>query len=140
MSLNVSGFMGITPLLSVFDMPEALAFYQGLLGFELVSASPAIETPEGKFSHWMWLRLGNANLMLNTKYDAGERPLHRMEADSAVHRDTCLYVGCTDVDAAYQQLAERGLKVDPPTTAPYGLRLFSARDPDGYLVVFQEAT
>ena len=31
---------GIAPLFQVYDMPEALAFYRDVLGFEVVSASP----------------------------------------------------------------------------------------------------
>ncbi len=69
---------GMTPLLQVFDMPEALAFYGDRLGFSVVDRSPEVETPEGRFSHWVWLRLGPCDLMLNTAYDAGERPAKAM--------------------------------------------------------------
>ncbi|MEQ8179792.1 MAG: VOC family protein [Amphiplicatus sp.] len=31
---------GMAPLLQVYDMPEALAFYRDVLGYEVVSASP----------------------------------------------------------------------------------------------------
>jgi glyoxylase I family protein len=51
---------GLTPLIGVFDMPRALAFYRDVLGFAVVSASPEVETAEGRFSHWMWLRFGGA--------------------------------------------------------------------------------
>jgi len=66
--------LGLTPLIGVFDMPKSLAFYRDLIGFEVVSASPEVETREGRFSHWMWLRFGAADLMLNTQYDSNERP------------------------------------------------------------------
>jgi glyoxylase I family protein len=66
--------LGLTPLIGVFDMPTALAFYRDLLGFTVVSASPEVETAEGRFSHWMWLRFGQAEIMLNTQYDSNERP------------------------------------------------------------------
>jgi glyoxylase I family protein len=59
--------LGLTPLIGVFDMPKALAFYRDLLGFEVVSASPEVDTSEGQFSHWMWLRFGAAEIMLNTR-------------------------------------------------------------------------
>ena len=38
--------LGLTPLISVFDMPRALAFYRDVLGFAVVSASPEVETAE----------------------------------------------------------------------------------------------
>jgi len=130
-------FVGLTPLIGVFDMPRALAFYQGVLGFEVVSASPVVETAEGRFSHWIWLRLGGAELMLNTQYDSNERPEHPIGTRLVAHGDTCFYIGCSDVDAAYKQLISRGLKADPPKVATYGLKIFSASDPDGYGIVFQ---
>ena len=139
MNTNTQLFVGLTPLIQVFDMPQALAFYRDLLGFGVVSASPEVATPEGRFSHWVWLRLGAADLMLNTQYDSGKRPPKPDAAHIAAHGDVCLYVGCSDVDAAHQHLTRRGLKIEPPKMAAYGLRLFSAKDPDGYTVVFQES-
>jgi catechol 2,3-dioxygenase-like lactoylglutathione lyase family enzyme len=50
--------VGLTPLIQVFDMTASLAFYRDKLGFEVVSASPVVETPEGKFSHWMFQQVG----------------------------------------------------------------------------------
>ena len=139
MSSNTLIFVGLTPLICVFDMPKALAFYRDVLGFEVVSASPVVETPEGRFSHWMWLRLGGADLMLNTQYDSGERPQNPVATRVVAHGDTSFYIGCSDIDAAYVQLTLRGLKADPPNVAPYGLKNFSVKDPDGYTVVFQDA-
>lgn len=131
-------FVGLTPLLGVFDMPTSLRFYCDLLGFEIVSASPEVETREGRFSHWTWLRLGSAELMLNTQFDSNERPEDSDPARISAHADSVLYVGCTDVDAAHATLTRRGLPAEPPTVAPYGLRVFGVRDPDGYTIVFQE--
>lgn len=74
--------LGLTPLIGVFDMPRALAFYRDLLGFAVVSASPEVETAEGRFSHWMWLRFGGAEIMLNTQYDSNERPMQPPEKRS----------------------------------------------------------
>lgn len=71
--------LGLTPLIGVFDMPRSLAFYRDLLGFSVVSASPEVETKEGRFSHWMWLRFGKADIMLNTQYDSNERPLRNQK-------------------------------------------------------------
>lgn len=81
---------------------------------------------------------GAAEIMLNTQFDSDERPEQPDGAREAVHRDTTLYVGCTDIEEAYAELTARGLQAAPPRTAPYGLRFFSAQDPDGYGVVLQE--
>jgi uncharacterized glyoxalase superfamily protein PhnB len=132
--------LGLIPLVGVFDMTESLAFYRDILGFEIVSASPQVDTPEGHFSHWVWLRFGAAELMLNTQYDSGERPQRPDAARAIMHGDTCFYIGCADVDQAYTALTARGLKAEPPIVASYGLRLFRVKDPDGYMLVFQQTT
>jgi len=116
-------------------MATALAFYRDVLGFTVVFASPEVETAEGRFSHYMWLRFGGAEIMLNTQYDSNERPSQPPEKSS---KDAVLYIHCSDVELAYQELTERGLKAERPKMAPYGLKLFSVEDPDGYTVVFQE--
>jgi uncharacterized glyoxalase superfamily protein PhnB len=130
--------VGLTPLIQVFDMPASLAFYRDKLGFEVVSASPVVETPEGRFSHWMWLRSGSVDLMLNTAYDAGERPAVPDAFRMAAHGDTCLYIGCSDLDATYTSLTQAGLRIDPPAMASYGIREFGLRDPDNFALVFQQ--
>jgi glyoxylase I family protein len=83
----------------------------------------------------MWLRFGEAEIMLNTQYDSNERPAQAPEKRS---KDTVFYIGCSDVELAYRELTGRGLKAKPPEVAPYGLKLFSTQDPDGYTLVFQE--
>lgn len=132
--MNISP-LGLTPLIQVFDMTASLAFYRDLLGFTVVSCSPEVETKEGRFSHWMWLRFGKADIMLNTKYDSNERPAQRPRKMST---DVAFYIHCSDVQLAYQELTGRGLKTAPPVVAGYGNKLFDVVDPDGYTVVFQE--
>jgi uncharacterized glyoxalase superfamily protein PhnB len=127
--------LGLTPLIGVFDMTRSLAFYRDVLGFSVISASPEVETAEGQFSHWMWLRFGEAEIMLNTQYDSNERPAQPPPRTS---RDTVFYIGCSDVELAYQELKDRGLKAERPKVSPYGLKVFSVEDPDGYTIVFQQ--
>jgi glyoxylase I family protein len=87
---------GMTPLLQVHDMPQSLAFYREVLGFAIIDASAVAEAPEGRFSHWVWLALGSAQLVLNTAYDEGQRPAARGEARQRWHGDTCLIFGVDD--------------------------------------------
>ena len=87
--------LGLTPLIGVFDTPRALAFYRDVLGFAVVSASPEVETAEGRFSHWMWLRFGQTEIRLNTQYDSNERPVQPPEKRS---KDVVFYVGCSDAE------------------------------------------
>jgi catechol 2,3-dioxygenase-like lactoylglutathione lyase family enzyme len=50
-------------------MPTSLHFYRDLLGFTEVEKSG-----QGEDVHWAWLRHRDAEEMLNTAYDVGERP------------------------------------------------------------------
>jgi glyoxylase I family protein len=128
---------GNVPLLQVFDMPTALAFYRDQLGFEPVSTSPEVEAAEGRFSHWMWLRRDQAEVMLNTAYDSNERPAERDAARWTGHRDTCVHIGCDDVDALWTELRDKGLDCAPPKDAPYGMRQLYLTDPDNHGLCFQ---
>jgi uncharacterized glyoxalase superfamily protein PhnB len=124
-------------LIEVYDMPEAIRFYCDILGFEIAASSPEIEAPEGKHFQWAQLRLGAATLMLNTAYDAGERPEMRNAARWRGDGDTCLYIGCSDVDEIYADLRSKGLELKPPTIAAYRMKQLNLRDPDGYGLCFQ---
>lgn len=127
---------GLAPLLQVYDMPTSIRFYRDILGFEIVNTSPPLGGAD-RF-HWALLRLGRAELMLNTAYEFDhERPVSPDRARTAAHDDTCLYFGCPDVDAAYQELTAKGLALKPPTVAPYGMKQLSVRDSDGYALCFQ---
>ena len=85
----------------------------------------------------LWLRHGDAELMLNTAYDEGERPPVADSARMAAHADTSLFIGCEDLDAAYEYLIAHGVKASPPRVAPYGMKQLYATDPDGYGLCFQ---
>lgn len=130
---------GLVPLLQVFDMPAAIHFYRDILGFAIVSSSDEIEAAEGRYFHWALLRLGGAELMLNTAYDANERPATREAERWRGHADTGLFIGCDDLDAVHALLASKGVVVSPPRNAPYGMRQLYVTDPDGYVLCFQHA-
>src|SRR5215469_14717634 len=126
----------LTLLIQVYDMPTSLHFYRDLLGFEIVHTSPALGGP-GRF-HRVMLRSGGAELMLNTAYEYDDqRPVPPDPARTRAHEDTCLYIGCPDVDAAYQELTAKGVAVNPPKIAPYGMKQLYLRDPDAYALCFQ---
>lgn len=129
-------FQYLCPLLQVFDMPTSLAFYRDTLGMELVSAAPAGVT--GDRFDWVWLKRDTAHLMLNTAYDPDAvRPPMPEPARVAAHDDTGLFIRCSDVDGMYAHLRAKGINVDPPKVAPYGMKQLYLHDPDGFNVCFQ---
>jgi glyoxylase I family protein len=123
---------GLAPLIQVFDMPRSVSFYRDVLGFEVVHQSQ----PGDDFD-WALLRLGDAEVMLNTAYEKQDRPATPDPARVAAHEDTALYFGCRDVDGAYAHLRAKGIAVRPPTVAPYGMKQLYLKDPDGYVICFQ---
>ena len=129
MSLKIEGMM---PLIQVFNMPRALKFYRDVLGFEIVG-----DSGNGDDSSWIWLRFGGAELMLNDQYEPGHVPDACPAERVRWHDDTCLYFSCPDVDAAHEYLKSKGLEVNPPKVAPYGMKQLYLKDPDGYGVCFQ---
>ncbi len=123
---------GVAPLLQVFDMPTAIRFYRDVLGFQLTNTSEP-----GDDCNWCLLKLNGAEVMLNTAYEADQRPSNPDIARRAAHEDTCLFFGCKDLDAAYQQLRTHGVTLNPPKVAPYGMKQLWFSDPDGYGLCFQ---
>ena len=130
MSIHVRG---VCPLLQVFDMPTSVRFYRDVLGFEIVETSPR----DGDQFDWGWLRLNDADVMLNTAYEQPDRPATPDPARVAAHRDTALYFECPDVDATYRHLRAQGVAVEEPKVAPYGMKQLYVEDPDGYVLCFQ---
>jgi glyoxylase I family protein len=131
MSLSFEGF---APLLQVFDMPRAVAFYRDVLGFEIVLNSPPRDRDD---FDWCLLRRDGIELMLSTAYECDGRPSAPDPARVAGHDDTALFFGCRDVDAAYEHLRARGVEAKPPTVAPYGMKQLTFKDPDGYQICLQ---
>jgi glyoxylase I family protein len=123
---------GMTPLLSVFDMPASLKFYRDILGFKVTQ-----DTGQGDNSGWVMIQKDNVILMLNTAYDDDERPATPDLAHQSIHKDTFLYFQCPDPDAAYEYLKSKSIRLDAPTVAYYGMRQLYLHDPDGYTLCFQ---
>lgn len=60
----------------------------------------------------------------------GLDPLRELRGSGVV-----LTLRAADVDAAYRELSARGAEVlFPPRDAPWGVRMFMVRDPDGFLL------
>lgn len=123
---------GMAPLIQVFDMPTSVRFYRDKLGFEVVGTDGK---PPDDFD-WCLLRLHSVELMLNTAYEADDRPPAPDPARVAAHGDTAIYFACPDVDGTFAWLRARGVPVKEPRLEHYGFRSMSVKDPDGYDLVF----
>ena len=122
---------GIAPLIQVFDMPVALAFYRDVFGFEVNTSSG-----EGDDVDWVLLKLNGAVLMLNTAFEKANRPAFPEAARQKAHSDLTLYFDCDDLDSLYLYLQKCGLDLDPPAVTNYNWRAIHLKDPDGYGLCF----
>ncbi len=127
---------GAVPMLLVYDVPIALAFYRDILGFAVVRHSPPFDDAKDNFG-WALLRLNDIELMLNNMYENNIRPAQPDVVRAQMHRDTAIFFSCRDVDAAYAYLKEKGIAARGPVDTYYGMRQLQVSDPDGYSIVFQ---
>ncbi len=129
---------GLIPYVEVFDMIASVAFYRDILGFAVLFASPEVETAEGRFSHFVRMGRGRAEIMLNTAYDSNERPAERSEARWAGCRHIHFYIDCDDVAGLHTEIVEKGGDPAPPASTGYGYLAVSISDPDGYRLTFHQ--
>jgi catechol 2,3-dioxygenase-like lactoylglutathione lyase family enzyme len=127
---------GIAPLLQVFHMPTSLRFYRDTLGFTVTGHSEPMSGDPDDIG-WCMMDLCGSCLMLNTAYDPEETPAAPDPARWSGHQDTGLFIGAPDVDAVYRYLLEKGLALDPPKVAWYGMKQLCLKDPDGFGICFQ---
>ena len=127
---------GLTPYFEVFDMIASVAFYRDILGFDVLFASPEVETLEGRFSHFMHLGRGHAQIMLNTAYDSNERPSTRSDPRWAGCEHNQFYIDCDDVLGLYTEVIDRGCDAASPALTGYGYLAFTVSDPDGHRLIF----
>jgi catechol 2,3-dioxygenase-like lactoylglutathione lyase family enzyme len=103
--------------LPVADLERSLAFYGGLLGFE-------VEYRDERMAY-----LPEAGLILDLVDDG-----------DSIGGGTVLGLRCDDADEVFADLAARGAPLaDPPEDRPWGVRNFYLTDPDGHDVEYEQA-
>ena len=106
--------------LEVNNLEESLAFYEGLLGFEVSKHSPASEPPMAT------LQAGGLKISL----------AQHLETMLKRGRGVSFFIGVGDVDDYYNQLRSRGVEVYPPADEGWGGRFITLQDPDKYRLFF----
>ena len=124
---------GMAPYLEVFDMPTAIHFYRDGLGFEILQQS---EPELGDDCNWVMFIKDGIELMLNTMYEKKNRPAVPDNGRRIGHSDITLYFGCPDVDATYNELHAKGIKMNEPALTSYGFKAIHFSDPDGYKICY----
>src|SRR5581483_8550523 len=98
--------LGLTPHIGVFDMPKALAFYRDIVGFSVVSASHRSRDREGPV-----FSLDVAAFRRSRNDAEYAIRFHEQPPDppTKTSKNVVFYIGCSDVELAYQELTKRGL-------------------------------
>ncbi|MGW6540532.1 VOC family protein [Streptomyces sp. NPDC055051] len=112
--------------LYVTDQDEALAFYRGVLGFELVT-----DVDMGGGARWLEVRPARAQTSI---------VLSKAEAfDKSAGEGAYLIFAADDVAATVEELRKRGATVTDPKEEPWGTyALVDA--PDGHKLHFNQRT
>lgn len=123
----------VIPSLRFQDVAQALDFYVGKLGFNLVRGGPE----EANSS----IERGDAHLMIEgaaSFYSPGYNAAIRERI--AGRSPTALYIEAEDLDALYASVTSAGLKVvDPLADREWGQTEFTVEDPGGNWLTFWKA-
>jgi len=106
--------------LEVNNLEESVAFYQGVLNFELEAHHPDAEPPMAT------LRAGDLKITL------GQHLETMLRRGRGVH----FFVGVDDVDLLYENLREQVAELQPPIDEGWGGRFITVQDPDKYRFFF----
>lgn len=115
----------VTPSLTVADLQQSIGWYQGVLGFHVVSRW------EDQDARGVELAAGGIRIMLNQDDWARGRDRHKGEG-------VRLWLTTVqDIDRLAAEVASRGGALDhEPRVMPWGDRTFAITDPDGYHLTF----
>jgi predicted enzyme related to lactoylglutathione lyase len=116
--MNVSGLDLL--VLEVNSIEESLAFYHGVLGFEINKHTPDSEPPMAT------LQAGALKITL----------AQQLETMLKRGRGVNFFLGVADIDEYYRELTERGAELSPPADEGWGGRFITLQDPDKYRLFF----
>jgi catechol 2,3-dioxygenase-like lactoylglutathione lyase family enzyme len=124
--VEMSNFIQITPFMVIDDVERALAFFTGILGFEIL--------------------FRQSNYAYIEREGVGFRLLEEKGADGAPpgNRRFAYYIDVRDVDQLYAELKPKldtlpERDVYGPINQPYGQRELLVLAPDGNLIAFGQA-
>lgn len=123
-----------SPILGVPNVRQAAEYYRDLLGFYLDPVNgvfqPSSDEPGGVYAI---VERSTSTIHLQIRRNP---PISRVRG--AFERDVYIYV--TGLDSLYSELQDRGARIlQPPRTAPYGLRELEVEDLNGYRLTFGES-
>jgi len=120
------------------NVPDAMAFYRDVLGFEISTTWPSESEPQ-----WASCLMDGQSIMLGAAMDGCEgvdSDFHKANNEAfakAAGGGLVVYVQVDDIDAYHEAVKKRGGKpACDPKNEFYGLRNFMIQDLDGYRLAF----
>jgi catechol 2,3-dioxygenase-like lactoylglutathione lyase family enzyme len=102
----------------VDDYDDAIAFFTGALGFDLVEDSPSL-TNDGRPKRWVVIRPPDAQTGILPARADGEQQAAAVGNQMAGR--VGFFLRADDFDAAYARMTAAGVRfLTPPRTEPYG--------------------
>jgi uncharacterized glyoxalase superfamily protein PhnB len=140
----------LIPNLMVNNVCDTALFYQNILGFKLVVAVADFEAEMEEGNIIMSLGQGQnldwANLKLDLEDPASAEFMFQsrrsLEADVPALKDASisasqtLYLRTSDADAQFESLKDKVEVVQKPITKFYGMREWTMKDINGYILCF----
>ena len=124
-------FIGLTPNLMVEDVNQTLKFYEDVLGFKLDQS-----VPESGHYEWASARCGEVELMFQTRTS--------LSSDFPPFQDTptggtlTFFIQMQGIQELYEHIRHQVEIIQDLNVTFYGMREFSIKDPNGYILVFAE--
>jgi|GraSoiStandDraft_36_1057302.scaffolds.fasta_scaffold865606_1 uncharacterized glyoxalase superfamily protein PhnB len=122
----------LTPNLMVEDVNRTVAFYQEVLGFELLTSVPE----EGQLA-WAMLKRAGVELMFQTRASLTEELPGLRGKD--IGGTFTLYIDVEDIQGLYAAIRDKVTVVVDMHTTFYGAREITIEDCNGYILTFAES-
>ena len=128
-------FKRLTPILTTDEMDATIAFYRGVLGFEVTAQIPD-DNPT-----WCFLMRDAAAIMFTSPEEDG----HSHDDDDGHDHDHehtgadglwSMYVYSDEVETLWEELKDETKVAYPLYDTHYGMREFGIRDGDGNMLSF----
>lgn len=117
--------------LMVQNVDQSIHFYQEVLGFSLVASDQ-----ENAVIYWAELELGHFRLALKDEAKQRKEAVFFRHTPIGASASLCFIVD--DINIAYAKVKQQFQTLNYPHLTPCGIREFSMKDLDGYVITIEQ--
>lgn len=121
----------LTPNLMVENVNKTVKFYKKIFGFEVVQT-----VPKGGELEWAEIKCGNVRLMFQSR--------ESLSSDISEFKKSKLggtltfFIKLNDIEEFYKRIKNKAEIIQDLHTTSYGMKEFSVRDCNGYILALAE--